>query len=149
MCLKQLKKNKIGRCLWLLLILFNIPLLAGNFHVSWDTYVIETKYFDIIYPLQSEQTAQILAQNVDAMYEEIASSLNTEITMHLPVVITPNTQQLNAYFSPMPYNHIVIYDTPPDSSSIAVFSKTVLSIFYNELFHACLLNIRSPVVNFI
>lgn len=106
------------------------------------THVIKTDYFDIIYPDQSERTAFILAERADALYEKAAALLETTPWMHIPVVVSPSTQQINAYYTASPYNHIVILDTPNDNTELAVFTETVVSIFYHELIHAITANIH-------
>lgn len=105
--------------------------------------VIKTEYFDFIFPEASEPTAKHLAQHADTIYEKASLFLNTKPTMRLPVVVTPETDALNAYFSPFPYNRIVVYDTVPPES-LAVFSDALLSVFYHEVIHAISLNMKSP-----
>jgi len=106
-------------------------------------YQINTKYFQIIYQPESLETATIIAENADRIYEEIAKKLGTETNLSIPVLIRSDIQALNAYFTSYPYNRIVIYDTVPDSQNLAVFSETILSVFYHELTHAVSLNMKS------
>lgn len=106
------------------------------------TQVLKTEYFDIIYPAQSERTARILAERVDAIYESIAADFETDAWMHIPVVISPTTQQANAYYSSEPYNRIVILDTPSDTTSYATDAESIVNTFYHELVHAVTANIH-------
>lgn len=108
-------------------------------------YVTSTKYFDIIYPLESKSSALKLAEKADEMYLEICSSFQTEPYQRFPVTITPSVESLNAYFSASPYNRIVLYDTVPEES-LDMFSDTLLDVFYHELTHAVTMNIKSPVM---
>ncbi len=98
-------------------------------------FVIETEYFDIIYPKVSEQTAQHLANDADDLYIKAADFLGVKNLVRMPVVITQKTDVLNAYFTTIPYSRIVLYDTPP-TENLAVFNDTLLSVFYHELIHA-------------
>ena len=126
-----------------LTIFFNIFPQEKAENQDKSYYQINTKYFQIIYQPKSLETATIIAENADRIYEEIAKKLGTETNLSLPVLIRSDIQALNAYFSSYPYNRIVIYDTVPDSQNLAVFSETILSVFYHELTHAVSLNMKS------
>ena len=130
----------------LLTLVFAVQTVFASTHLNYSTddHTIVTSYFDIIYSYGSEQTALLLAQNVDALYEKAAALFNTSTWMRLPVVVSQSQQQLNAYYTAVPFNHIVVYDTVCDSAELAVFSETLLSVFYHELVHAVTANIRSP-----
>lgn len=105
---------------------------------------IETTYFDIIFPEESEQTAFYLAEEIDFLYEKATALLNAEKTLHLPVVICPCTQELNAHYNPFPYGHICVYDTLEVGSTDLIYYKKALNeIFYHELIHAVSLTIKS------
>lgn len=104
--------------------------------------VVKTTYFDIIYPPESEQAAKKIAAVCDSDYIEICSILNTEPYQRFPVTITHSVDSLNAYFSPVLYNSIVLYDTVP-SSSLDMFENTIESVFYHELTHAVTLNMKN------
>ena len=112
-------------------------------------YQINTKYFQIIYQQKSLETATLLYENADQLYEDIAKKLNTETNLSIPVLIRSDIQALNAYFTSYPYNRIVLYDTIPDGQSLAVFSDTILSVFYHELVHAVTLNMKNKTWRFI
>lgn len=98
--------------------------------------VIVTEYFDIIFTEDSKQSALILADSVDALYLKACALLKSEPYFRLPLVLVSGVDVLNGYFSYAPYNHIVLYDTIPDEGSLAVFSETLLSVFYHEVVHA-------------
>lgn len=107
------------------------------------TQVIKTKYFDIIYPAQSERTALLLSSRIDALYEKAAAEFETDPWMtHFPVIISPSTQVFNAYYTSSPYNHIVLLDTPNTSVTLAVEAETIVNTFYHELIHAVTANIH-------
>jgi len=126
-----------------LTIIFNIFPQEKSENQDKSYYQIDTKYFQIIYKLESSKTATLLAENADRIYEEIAEKLGTETNLSLPVLIRSDVQALNAYFTSYPYNRIVLYDTVPDSADLGVFSNTILSVFYHELTHAVSLNMKS------
>lgn len=121
-------------------------LLLRDKTVRYDN-VIKTKYFDIIFPSQSEITARLLASRVDELYEKAAAEFETETWLHFPIVIKPETQVFNAYFTSSPYNHIMLLDTPNTSASLAVESETIINTFYHELVHAVTSNIHKDGKN--
>lgn len=105
---------------------------------------IKTEYFDIIYPEESEQTAFYLADVVDGYYEKATAFLNAQKDLHLPVVICPCTQDLNAHYSPVPYPHICLYDTLQTASGDLYSKESMNEVFYHELIHAVSLTIATP-----
>ncbi len=106
--------------------------------------IISTEYFDIIYPSASLETAALLVEYADGLADEVCLLLDTSIKKRIPVYINPAVQVLNAYFSPAPYNRIVLYDTLPLDGPLGGFRDTMLSVFHHELVHAVSLNIRTP-----
>ena len=68
------------------------------------------------------------------MYEQICLNLNTVCYQRFPVTITKSVEELNAYFSAVPYNRIVLYDTFVNSE-LDTYKNTLESVFYHELTH--------------
>ena len=108
--------------------------------------VIVTEYFDIIFTEDSKQSALILADSVDALYLKACALLESEAYFRLPLVLVSGVDVLNAYFSYVPYNHIVLYDTIPEEGSLAVFSESLLSVFYHEVVHAVSIQKKSKTL---
>ncbi len=130
----------------LLLTLFFLrnPLSAqeGSLSGAGKVRLSQTKYFDIIYSEKNLQSAALLYENADSIFEELAAAYGIEPYFRLPLVITSTVQQFNAYYSDSPFNRIVIYDTA-QIEELAVFSQTLLSTFTHELTHALTYNIKS------
>ena len=106
--------------------------------------VAKTQWFDIIYPERCEETAAILYEKADNVYIEVTEQYGLEPAFRMPVVITPAVEQLNAFWTSVPYNHIAIYDTGvTGASDLSVFSETLLSVFRHELTHAVTYNMKS------
>ncbi|AEF85963.1 putative trep [Treponema primitia ZAS-2] len=107
--------------------------------------VIRTEHFDIIYPRESEPTARALAGMADGIYDRVSGLLGISLKRRTPVTITPHTEKFNGYMNPLPYPHIVLYDT---SMSIewTVFENSLESLFLHELTHAVSLSSRDPSV---
>lgn len=143
--------RKIALCAgWLFFFSALFAQIQPAAHVSLfkKLSVIKTQYFDIIFPVQSEKSARHLALHADTLYEKLCDALLLDThslfgKTRCPVLITPEYDVLNAYFTVVPYNRIVLRDCVP-SSSFAVFSDTLVSVFYHELVHAVTLNIKSP-----
>ncbi|MCK9171163.1 MAG: hypothetical protein M0P01_12185 [Treponema sp.] len=104
--------------------------------------VVQTEWFDIIYPVDSERSAALLAEKADGVYKDICSALGVEQWARFPVVLTPAQDEFNAYFTSTFYNHIVLYDTS-ETEDMAVFSDTLLSTFRHELTHAVTYNMKN------
>ena len=107
-------------------------------------FLVKTEHFDIIYSNLSEETALLLVQNADALYEKAAEDLGAENNLHMPVIISPDSDELSVTYTESPYNRIIIFDSPADYGT-AVFEDTMLSLFYHEIYQALLQSIRSPL----
>ena len=130
-------------CILLFVLVKSLFAWQGSMSGSGELRVSKTKWFDIIYSEKNEQSASILYENADDVFEKLAASYGIEPGFRLPVVITTTVEQFNAYFTYVPYNHIVIYDTA-QIDDLAVFSQTLLSTFTHELTHALTYNLKSP-----
>ena len=130
--------------LFFLMIFFccNVFSRTGIMSGQKNVKIIKTKYFDIIYSENSLQTAKILYENADSLYEDLAEKLGLKNKFRLPVVISPAQDEFNAYFSCGPFNHIVIFDIVC-TAELAVFSQETLNTFRHELTHAVTYNLRN------
>jgi hypothetical protein len=125
-------------------LLFPAFLLHAQIYKPFTAlFVIETEHFEIIYPKQSEASARSLARFADGAYEEVSALLGISLQRKTPVCITPHTDQFNAYMNPLPYPHIVLYDTPLDIEMTG-FKNTLESLFFHEMTHAVSLSSRGP-----
>lgn len=133
-------------------ILFGVLLVCGLAHPLAAQVlkpftalrVIKTVHFDIIYPEESEVTAQTLAAFADASYDKVSGLLGITVPRRIPVTITPYTDSFNGVAYSMPYSRIVLYDTPatPEWTS---FTDSLEGLFVHELTHVITFNSRSPV----
>lgn len=106
------------------------------------SYVVQTKWFNIIYQEKSEAAAKILFESADSIYEEVGELYGIEPQFRMPIVICSNVEQFNAYWTSIPYNHIVIYDTA-EAEDLSVFSETLKSTFRHEVTHAYTYNLKN------
>ena len=142
-----MQKNVLKKCnILILLILLCAQLSAHSGMLSGEKklLVAKTKWFDIIYPLRCEESAAILFEKADLVYEEVTAQYGLIPSFRMPVVITPAVENFNAFWTSVPYNHIAIYDTGASGAGgLAVFSETLLSTFRHELTHAVTYNMKN------
>ncbi len=106
-------------------------LLAGEKNIRY----IQTQYFDIIYPESSTASASHLALHADSIYDEICEAYGVDFRRHIPVTISSSSDYFNAYFSIVPFCHIVLLDTLP-TEDMLVQNDNILNTFRHELTHA-------------
>lgn len=141
-------KKKIFALCSIFVFCFQLFAATGSLAGEKDLRVVKTKWFDIIYPQKCELSAELLYTNADRIYDEVADQYGMTPQFRMPLVITPAVECLNAYYNPIPYNHIVLYDTSfLGVEELAVFSDGILSVFRHELTHAVTLNMRNGFWN--
>jgi hypothetical protein len=103
--------------------------------------VIQTGRFDIIFPPESERTARTLAAKADGIYDRVSGLLGISVEGRIPVSISPHMEQFNGYMNPVPYPHIILYDTPM-SIDMTTYENSLEGLFLHELTHAISLSSR-------
>ena len=127
----------------LMLIFFSLPLEAQLYKPFASFRVIKTDRFDIIFPPESEPSARLLASYADRVYKDLSSLFGIEVPGRIPVTFAPHTDMFNGFYNPVPYPHIVLYDTPMDLEWTN-FANNLEGLFIHELTHAVSLNTRGP-----
>ena len=126
-----------------------LPALAGTVLAPASRlFLVKTEHFDIIFPEASRRSALHLASVADSVYDEVAGKLEASATCRIPVVITPDIGTFNGYTNPIPYMHIVLYDTA-SSLDWTSFDDNFRGLFLHELTHAVSLRIRAPWAEFL
>lgn len=121
------------------------PAVADLFRTDAPLKVRSTRYFDLMYRAESERAAEYLAGFADGAYEEIAAALGTEPSRRYPVVLTPDHEVLNGYYTQFPYPRIVLYEAAAElNGPLGSFQDDLYKVFYHELTHAVSLSIRHP-----
>jgi len=134
---------KIKYLILLFFFIISIPVEAQLYKPFASFRVIKTDRFDIIFPSESESSARLLASYADRVYKELSALFGIEIPGRIQVTFTPYTDMFNGFYNPVPYPHIVLYDTPADLEWTN-FSNSLESLFIHELTHAVSLNTRGP-----
>ena len=133
-----------------LFLLFSIIIFCSAHFFAYDGVmagekelkIIQTEHFDIIYPERGKDCAAIIAANCEALYTELSELYSPDYDFRLPVTISTTYQGMNAYFSPAPFNHIVVFANQPETS-MDVFTNEYLWIFKHELTHAFNYNLKN------
>ncbi len=134
------------RCVrFFLFIMF--PAFLFPFSVLKPLRVMETNWFDILFPPESEKTAALVALFADTYLEDICTILETSPGKRMPILIRSDRQRLNGMYSPWPYSRLVLHDTVPTEGELAGSTNTILMVLYHELVHAVSLTLRSPVID--
>ena len=116
-----------------------------NFKPFTPLRTVKTEHFEFIYPLESEETARYLAGRADAIYKRLSALFGISLQERIPVTITPHTDEVNGYMNPVPYSHILVFDTP-EFIDFSLFENTLENLFTHELTHAVTAGSRGPVV---
>ena len=130
-------------CSVLLGLIIPVGAEAQNLRPFTALREFDTVHFRIIFPEESRRSAAALASFADTTYERVSSLLGIEVPGRIPVTITPHTGLLNAYMNPVPYPHIVLFDTPMDIEWTS-YGDAFQGLFLHELVHAVSLSTRSP-----
>ena len=134
-------------CILTFMLVGILPLCAGNAGNIWGMKTASTEHFDIIYKPESMETAALLYDNCEDIYATVVAFFGADPELHIPVVVTSEYKQLNAYYTASTSNHIAIYDTVPSLGMLSNFPQTILYVFRHELTHAFQYNFRGPFMN--
>lgn len=117
---------------------------ANVYEAKVSPLMFSTEHFDIIYTDDTASSALRIANRCEADYKMIADSLKTDMKLRMPVVISPASNALNAYYSMMPYPRILLMDTVSNNDELACLDDGLEDVFLHELSHAVSLNLRTP-----
>lgn len=134
-----------------LLFLFEILFFANADAIlrrPYKVFVLKTEHFDIIFPQKSRSLAEFLGNEVDSLYAKASDVLNSSVNIRMPIVISPDSDEMSVTYTPYPYNRIIIFDAPPLTNSVND-EPVVLSKLYKEIFKAVLQSTRSKFNTFI
>ena len=126
-------------------LVFSAMLWAGGVLSSpRRVYVITTEHFEIMFPKESAETAKIIADNADLLYEKAKQEAGAEHDFSMPIIISPDSDILDVTYTTSPYNRIVVFDSL-ESFETTQNSIPLLLCLYREIFKAVSRSIRSRV----
>lgn len=134
-------------CVSLLLLAVMFPLCAGVAGNVWSLKTASSEHFDIIYSDANRETASLLYDNCEDIYASLVEYFGDDPKLHIPVVVTSQYKELNAYYTLYPANRIVMFDTVPSQGMLTNYPQTILYVFRHELTHAFQSNFRGPFMN--
>ncbi len=111
-------------------------------------YVLRTEHFDILFPELCKETANLLVEEADGLYEKAKKETGFVQDLRIPVVISPDSDCLSVTYTQSPYNRIVIFEAVADAS-LTGFKDNLLGLFYHEIYKAVSKAIRTPLFQFI
>lgn len=104
--------------------------------------VVQTQYFDVIFCDESLHTANLVIHNADFLYEQAYETVKPNKKIRMPIIISPDSDELLITYSPNPYNRIVIFEGVPTIEN-ALFENTVLSLLFQEIAKAVQYSVSS------
>ncbi len=140
------------------ILIFSSMLYAGGVLSSpRKVYVISTNHFEIIFPKESAQTANFIAEHADSLYERAKGEVGYQKDFVIPLIISPDSSVLSVEYTSTPYNRIVIFDAVADGKQIQTVhnyieetvdeeggGSVLLALLYKEIFEAISCSVRSP-----
>lgn len=132
--------------IFLFLAVLPLPVYSSVTRGTLGLKTASTEHFDIIYQKQCLETASLIYENCEKIYASLVEFFGSDPSLKIPVVVTSEFKTLNAYFTNIPANRIVIFDTVSAPGSLSNFPQTVLYIFRHELTHAFQFNYRGPFI---
>lgn len=130
-------------------VLFANPIILDkSYEYPYSLSSTSTKHFEFIYPSHLEEEAFYLASNAEDTIKDLVDFFGAQwpLSRPLKVVLTSDKANLNAYYSPYTFSHIVLYITPPSEGELTSYHDTILSIFEHEVAHAYTLKIHAPAM---
>jgi hypothetical protein len=112
-------------------------------------FTIPTEHFTFIFPEESRPAAEYLASMAEDIYDEVAGLLEAPKNLKIPVTFTPDSEELNGSFTPIPSPRIQLYQAPiPPNSGFALYNDALRKLFMHELTHAVSMTSMSPFWRF-
>ena len=88
--------KKVINILALIFLSVNVFCYSGIMSGQKNIRITKTKYFDIIYPQSSKETAEVLYNSADEIYEELVEKFELKHKFRLPVVVSAAQDDFNA-----------------------------------------------------
>lgn len=119
---------------FILIVIIAANLYPQVFKPFRKLYTIQTKKFEIIFPIESRRTAENLAKVADDIYEKYSKILNSTVRGKIPITITPDINMFNSMAMIIPYSSLILYDTNMDEN-LTSYNNNFETVFIHELTH--------------
>lgn len=139
-------KNKFSLAL-ILLFAVALPSFAGVFKKPRMLRVIRTEHFEIMFCEESIEASKLIADNCERIYDEAFSKFQPSRHLHMPVVISPDSDSFSVSYSPSPYNRILIFEKRGEMSDYYL-NDELLDSFARELYKAVACSVKDRVWTF-
>jgi len=106
-------------------------------------FMLKTEHFDILFPKVSKDTANLLADNIDSLYEKARQEAGLQKDFRIMVIISPDCEVLSVSYTSSPFKRIIIYDSAPDEIDTC-YEDILLGEVYRQTFIAVSGEYRSP-----
>ncbi len=143
-----MRMRKMGLLFLLCFFILTVHGFSSLYHPFRLLKTYSTDHFEWIFPEESTQTALRLAYKAEGQYSNITRNLRFQKNLRIPVVLTPDSELLNGYFTPLPMSRVALYEVSPEVNSSLENLKGLSDVFFHELTHAVSLNIRAPFFQF-
>lgn len=92
-------------------------LYAGIMEKPRQVYSLSTAHFNILFSNPSADTAKLVAENIEFMYEKACITFSYNYTTKpILVIISPDSDTLSITYTNSPFDRIVIFDSVPSSA---------------------------------
>lgn len=126
-----------------LYLMLSVQLFAGGVLSSpRKVYVVKTNHFEIMFSKESAETARFIADNADSLYEKAKEATGAVHDFSMPIIISPDSDELDVSYTTSPYNRIVVFDSL-ESYGLTDDYSSLLTCLYREIFEAVSCSIRS------
>ena len=135
---------KLFACAWMLTAQVGAP--GGDPALHWKT--VETKHFFIHYPEELEKGARKVAARVEDIYDRKTKLFRWEPQGKVHIVLMDPSDEPNGLATPLPYNTIYLYGTPPlDGSALDHYDDWLSTLLIHEFTHTVHLDMAKGPIN--
>ncbi len=103
-----------GRLLLLCALLFTSPLALAQASPWHDWRTLSSEHFHIHFPAEMEEKARRAVAIAERVHARLAPAIGWQPQARTEIVLTDDVDFANGFASPLPYNHIYLFATPPD-----------------------------------
>lgn len=124
----------------LIKLLFILMFSQGILHASLmekprKVYSLPTEHFNILFSKESTETAKIIAEHCEFMYEKASITFDYNFDQTILILISPDSDRLSVSYTPAPYNRIIVYDSV-QSISDESYKDGLLDLLNHEIYEA-------------